>query len=262
MRFSEFMFLFVKSLNPGDYRMLVTRKKRDTIGYFLALLLFAVIVSFFFSIPKIMQMPDKIDSMVSKFDRFNITGIDAQTNEKIIIAKSPKIVLDLSGNETNVTDEYLLITKSDVYTKKFRPNLFEWKLFETENTKITEYGDVTVSFSKIKGRTYLLLYLLLLPSILLFTYVFNFIKYSLIIGAFTFAGFAIARIKGKKIKITAAWRAAVYSSTLMIMVEATVFQLFSYNLLFALLSIAIYFITFLLSMLALVEKDLQIKSSE
>jgi hypothetical protein len=194
-----------------------------------------------------------------KFERFNITGIDIAADEKIVLMDFPKIVLDLSGNETQLSDEYILITKSDIYQKKFRPSLFEWKLFETEDKKVTEYGDVLQSFSKISGGTYWLLFLFFLPSLLLFTYVFDLLKYSFIIAVFTLIGYVIAKIKGKKIKITGVWRAAVYSSTLMIITEVTIFQLFNYSLIMAVIPLVIYFTMFLLSMLVLVEKDIQIK---
>jgi hypothetical protein len=259
MRFSEFAFLFVKSLNPGDYRMLITRKKRDTINYFLTLLFFAILIGFIFSVPKLMQVPDKIQTTLMKFERFNITGVDIEAKEKILLFNFPKIVLDLSGNETQVSDEFLLITKSDVYWKKFRPSLFEWKLFETKEKKVTEYGNVIQDFSKISGGTYWLIFMFFLPSLLLLTYLFDLLKYSVIIAVFTLAGYIISKIKGKKIKITGVWRAAVYSSTLMIITEITVFQLFRYSLIMAIIPLVIYFIMFLLAMLVLVEKDIQIK---
>jgi hypothetical protein len=262
MRFSEFAFLFVKSLNPGDYRMLVTRKKRDTISYFLTLLFCAIIIGFIFSIPKLMQVPNKIEATFMKFERFNITGIDIAAKEKIVLLEFPKIAVDLSGQETNMSNEYILITKSDIYRKKFKPSLFEWRLFETEEKKVTEYGDVIQDFSKISGGTYWLIFLFFLPSLLLLTYVFDLIKYSLIIGIFTVIAYLIAKIKGKKIKITGVWRAAVYSSTLMIITEVSIFQFFNYSLIMAIIPLVIYFTIFLLSMLVLVEKDIQIKAPE
>ncbi len=262
MRISEFTFLLVKSLNPGDYKMLVTRKKRETMKYFFMLLLFSIIIGFIFSIPKLMAVPSKIDTVFMKFERFNITGIDIEANEPIVLLKYPKTVLDLTENRNNISSEMILITKSDIIWKKFSPSLFQWRLFLTEQKPISEYSDILHNAGRIKGGAYWLLLILLLPSIFLIVLLLNFIKYTLIISIATFIGLLIVKLKGKKAKLFTIWRVAIFSSSIMIMIEIGLSPLFNFSIYFSIFPILLYFLMFYLAMLVISEKEINFKKSE
>jgi hypothetical protein len=260
MRLNEFFFLLVKSLNPGDYKMLITRKKREAMQFFLMLLFFSVILGLIFSIPKFVAIPNNIESILIKFERFNITGIDIKAKEPITLLKFPKTVLDLTGTKTNITDEMIFITNSDIFWKKFQPSLFDWRLFTTEEKPISSYSNVLDNINTIKGGAYWLLFFLLLPSIFLGAYLFNFIKYVILIGLVTFIGYAIAKLKRKKVKLFEVLRTAVFASTIMIVPEIVLSPLFNFSIYFSLFPLVLYLIMFLLAMLVIEEKNLSFKN--
>src|SRR3989344_6488684 len=176
MRINEFFFLFVKSLNPANYPMLLTRKKREAVKYFIMLLFFSTIIWTIVSIPKFRALPDKVETALSKFESFNITGIDIRLMEPVVLLGHPRIVLDFSGNRTSVGDEMLVVTKSEIMWKKFKPNIFGIRLFETEKRQISEYSDVAKDVGMVKG-IYWLLFILALPSLLFILFLLILSKY-------------------------------------------------------------------------------------
>lgn len=262
MRFSEFAFLMIRSLNPEDYKALSTRKKRDTISYFLMLLVLSILIGFVFSIPKLLAVPEKIENTLMKFEKFNITGLDIEAKEPIVLLQLPKTVLDLTQNTTNITDEVVLITRSDIYWKKFRPSLFEWRLFETESKHVSEYSDVLQSAGKLSGGTYWLLLIIMLPSMFFAAFLLNFIKFTIIILLTTAIAYAAAKIKRKKTRLFTIWKVAVFSSTIMLLISIGLSPLFNLGPFFGLLPLILYLLIFYLAMLVISEKDINIKYSE
>lgn len=262
MRFSEFAFLIVKSLNPEEYKILAQRKKRDTVKYFIYLLVLTILMGFIFSIPKIVAAPSKVESILLKFERFNITGLDIQAKEPIVLLSYPKTVLDLTGNTTNMSNEMVLITNKDIMWKKLRPDLFKWKLFETESKQITEYSDVISDVGGIKGGTFWILALILLPSIFFALFLVNFIKYAFIIMFFTFFAYILMKLKRKKARFFTVWRVAVFASSVMLITGIGISPLFNMGIYYNLFPVLLYALMFYLGLLVVTEKDINIKNYE
>ncbi len=259
MRLNEFTFIFAKSLNPGDYKLLVTRKKRDTLKYFFLLLFLSILLGFILSTPKIVSVPNKIETFLAKFESFNISKVDVQANEKIVLLEFPKTVIDFTGNQTNITDEIILITKSDIMWKKVSPSLFGWRVFETNTKPIEEYSDVISNFGNIKGGTYWLLFILFIPSVFLFIYMFNLLKYVFLIGLVTFIGYFVVKIKRKKTSLFGVWKTAVFSSTIMVFIDMAIAPLFKFNFFIGVLPLLLYILMFILAMLVISEKEIEMK---
>jgi hypothetical protein len=262
MRINEFLFMFSKALNPGDYKILISRRKRDTMKYLLMLLFFSILIGFIFSIPKIIDVPNKIEVVLQKFESFNITRVDIQTKEPIVLLDFPRTVIDLTGNTTNLTNEIFLITKSDIMWKRIDPNLFDWRFFTTEKKQVGEFSDVIQTFGKINGGTYWLLFFFFLPSLFLFVYVFNLMKYCILIGLITLIGYIVIKIKKKKTNLFGVWRTAVFSSTIMITLDMAISPLFKYNFYLNVLPLLLYILMFVLAMLVISEKEIDLKKEQ
>ncbi len=257
MRLKEFVFLFFKSLNPLDYKMLVMRKKRDTLKYFFMLLFFCIILSGFTNLPKLSHMKQNFNATLSKFERFNITGIDIELKEPIILLNSPKIVLDLSENRSSLENENILITKSDIIWRKFKPSLWDFTLYKTETRPVEKYSNVLENANRISG-IYWLLFFFLLPSIFLIIYTLNLIKYSLLIIMFTLVAYLISLILKRKVKLLLMWRVAVFSISIMVFLELVMAPLFNLGI----LPLLIYILMFFLAMLLTFEKGMKIKNAK
>ncbi len=257
MRVKEFIFLFFKSLNPLDYKILVQRKKRDTIKYFYMLLFFAIILGAITNLPKLSHMKRDFNTTLSKFERFEITGLDIELKEPIVLLNPPKIVLDLSENRSLIGDENILITKSDIIWKKFKPSLWDFSLYKTETKPVQEYSDVLESAYSIRGM-YWLLFFFLLPSIFLIIFSLNLIKYSLLILMFTILAYLIMILTKRKIKLLLIWRAAVFSISIMVFLELVITPLFNLGI----LPLISYIFMFFLAILLTFEKGMKIKNAK
>jgi len=217
----DFLAMFSSSLNPLSYKELMHRKKREVMVYFLKLLFFCVLVSGIFSIPYLLHFPDKVDDMFSRFTRFNITKVDIEMNAPLTLLNHPKIVLDLRNQGGNATDEYLFITKQDVYVRKFKVSPFAMTFFELQKTPVSEYSDMLQNFDRIRG-TYLILLAFLLPSIFFIVYTLYLIKYLLLIVLFWHVGYLICRISKAKIRFSHVMRTAVLSSAIMLLTDVAI----------------------------------------
>ena len=262
MRISEFAFLLVQSLNPANYHILSQKKKREAFKYFLILLFFSLVLGFFFSIPRFMEVPNKIEGLFTKFEKFNITGVEVHAKEPIVILKYPKTVLDLTDNEVTLTDEFILITKSDIFWRKWDPNIFPFRLFEQQRKEISQYSNILENVGTIRGGAFWLLFIIFLPSLFFIAYNLNFIKYVLLILLETGIGFSVVKLKKKRVTLLKIWRTAVFSSTIMIVLEVVFSPLFNYSIYFSIFPWILYLLMFYLSMLVVSEKEINLKKVE
>ncbi|MBN2367556.1 DUF1189 family protein [Candidatus Woesearchaeota archaeon] len=250
MRLKEFAFLYVHALNPGNYNMLMTRKKRDALQYFFIMILFSIILGGILAIPIFITMPERIEKTLAKFDRFNITGIDIQLKEPVVLLKTPKIVLDLTANRTEIGKESILITKTEIMWKRPKLDILGFKLFNTEKRPLSDYSNVLENADRIKGLSWLL-FLILLPSLFLITYVLHMVKYLVIIGLSTLFAFIFIKIKKKKPGIFKVARVAVYSITVLVFLEVVLGAYISLGI----FSLLIYLLFFILCLMVITEKE-------
>lgn len=298
MRIKEVLFLFAKSLNPGDYKILVTRKKRDVVKYFLLIIFYFILISMFLSIPKIIETPNKVKNLLANFDNINVS-FEIKAKEKVILIEFPKIALDLrdenknsenmnlNSNETNkrlsliensltnnnLNDEYniennnknsdeinieelILITNKYIYIKKFNPGFL--KLFETETKNLEEYKDLKKNFSNLPNATYWFMFIILLPSIIFFVYLFNLIKFTILVFIVSLIGYLFIKLKRKKLSFFSVIITAVYSCSIMIFTDIIVLPFFKFSIYLSLLSFMLYLLLFILSLMVLCEKEINI----
>lgn len=223
MDLKQFLLMFVQSLNPRAYTQLLSRKKREVASFFITLLLYCVLLSGLTNIPNFVNFPKQVEGAVSKISTLNITGLDVEITEPVTLLETPKVVIDFSENNT-LDKEFVLITKNEIFFKKFQPKLFN--LFITEQKPVSELGDVLNTVRSIKG-TYWIVLFILLPSLFFISYLLNFTKYSIIITLVFILSFIILKLTKKKLNFQHHLKAAFYSSTIMIFLDIVISPLFN-----------------------------------
>ncbi|AJF61966.1 TPA: hypothetical protein HA239_02700 [Candidatus Woesearchaeota archaeon] len=196
MRIKEFVFLFVKSLSPQQYTMLITRKKRDAALYFTYLMILFVLISAVINIPSFYDFPQTIQ-------KFNFTGI----GEKTTVLQQPKVVLDFTPGEKDLTNEALIITEEKIVQWKFQPNISTFRLFEQET-------------KEIPGYFYWILLLFLLPSYFFVAFVMTSVKYLLLGLLFVAIGIIFDLILKRKAGVFKLARAAAFSLTIPVLLAS------------------------------------------
>ncbi len=219
MKAKEFLLIFVQSLNPKAYPQLFSRKKREVAKYFFTLLFYCVLLSGLTNLPNFIMFPQQVEGAISKITRFNITGLDVEISEPVVLLDRPKIVIDFSENIT-MEGKWLLITKSDIYYKKFQPRLFS--PVSTEQKPVAEYSDLLDDITRI-GGTYWIILIILLPSLFFMSYFLNFFKYSVIVSLMFMLSYLFTRfILRKKLNLQHIIKAVFFSSSVMIFLDIVI----------------------------------------
>jgi hypothetical protein len=210
-KFSE---IFFKSLNPFRYKELITQRKRDVISYFFSLLFFAILLGWIFSIPTLGYLPQKIDDSLAKFTKFTVTGIEVETNETIMLLKSPRVVLDFRAVPES-HDAFLVITSQDIYLRKLSPDFLQLKLYNTTKIPVEQYSDLLADFNSMKKGIWIFLFFML-PSIFFFVYVLNLIKFAAILAVSYVAALVYRALARKSLNLEVLLKVTIFSSGIMI----------------------------------------------
>jgi len=197
MNIKEFFYIFIKSLNPIEYNVLVQRKKREAFSFFAYLVIFSVLLHTLFILPSLPKIGQKTEAEIQKISKFNVTGLDVEASAPIVLLNEPKIVVDLVG-EKNITDESVLISRKYIQIKKFRPSLLDLRLYQTESKPISEYSDV----KSLVLNSWQILTIFLLPSILFFVMILYLIKYASTFTVFLILSMIFLLLLKKKFKFS------------------------------------------------------------
>lgn len=228
MDLKKFSTIFFKSLNPFKYNELLIYKKREVSAYFIYLVFFAIFLGGIFSIPTLGYLPQKIDESLAKFTKFAVTGIDIETNEAIMLLKNPRIVLDFR-NEPEPHDAFILITKQDMFIRKFSPSIREFTLYNTTKIPVETYSDVLNDFNMMKQGIWIFLFFML-PSIFFFVFVLNLVKYIVILFLAYVLTLIFRTIARKHYNLETLYKTTIYSSGIMIVSDITLAPFFDLGL--------------------------------
>lgn len=219
MDLKNFATIFFKSLNPFKYSEIILFRKRDVFAYFFLLIFFAILLGGIFTIPTLGYLPQKIDESLAKFSRFAITGLDIEANESLLLLNSPRVVLDLR-DEPESHDAFFVITKSDLFIKKFSPDIMQFTLYNTTKIPVEQYSDLLSDFNMVKRGIWIFLFFML-PSIIFFIYVLNLIKYAVIMLV-AYLLLVLYKLAAKKaLHFDALLKTLIFSSSIMIFSEIT-----------------------------------------
>jgi hypothetical protein len=202
------------SLNPGRYPSLVSRSWKQALDYLLTLVFFLVFILFLVSIYRFAHFQAGFDNEISKFERF-VVDVDYELSEPIEIGGFAM------ANRRNRTEERVLVTQDGITSYSLICLLLEPAcIFETEPGMKTseELSDALSYSSDVKAAIGFLL-VLLLPGLLMFFLVFYALKFLVIVFLASAIAFVVTRLARFEISPKQICLAAVYSSTVMVILE-------------------------------------------
>ncbi len=196
----KFIFkLILETLKPFRYRGLTQRSIIKAFFFFLYLSLIYVLIMGLVNIPRYYSNYKEIGTNVSSINKFSI-NVDIETNQPIVVSKTPYILIDTSANRSLGSKEDLLLTKDTAYSKI---------MFWTKKMDYTHY-DVLSNLNSIKRNTFLLM-LIFIPTLLVIAYLITLIKYFLIILLFTIIASILTIIRRARITVFEVFKSATYA---------------------------------------------------
>ncbi|MBU0756994.1 MAG: DUF1189 domain-containing protein [Nanoarchaeota archaeon] len=226
---NEFITHLKESFNPEKYNYLKTITTRKAFEYFFLLILFSTLLFGLAGVVRLHRLSGFIDESFTKIEKLNVS-FDVDMKEPVTISKIPLIVLDLREEEPDPNNECMLITKSSLYRKRFRPDFKDMTLFETVKYPLEGYSDLAANKDMFK-TFFGLVFIILLPSILLVLYFYNMMKYFVVIMFVTLIGYAISRLNRMKMKKRVVMKVAIFTSTLLVILELLISPFFRLNIL-------------------------------
>ena len=154
------------------------------------------------------RIPTYLQEEFLKLDSASINYELDMSDPIIITEDNPKIIIDSTGQTTNITDEVLLITNKGLFYNFNGPNII----------KKEELADLSGSSDNI-GKLATVMVLLILPSILVISYFVYLLKYLFLILMFSFLGLIAVKFLNFRIKTKMILRIAIYSSTIMVLTD-------------------------------------------
>ena len=228
----------ILALHPRNYTGLSSRSIRKGVMYIIALLFASFIIMCIISLPNIISLPGYIENELSRFDKLNIT-IDAEMNSPVKLTREdPQIIIDTTGKTTELGDEKVLITDSMLYYRPYGT---------TKEYNLSEFKDPTTKSEEL-SRLLAFGAILLLPTILITSYVMFLIKYAATILIASLLIFLIARIAKKDMGIKRSINTAIYAATPMVLIEVVFIPFNSKYLvpLFQMMGMNFYLITLII----------------
>ena len=204
----DFLKTVLKCFDPDSYESLSKRTVIDGINYLFSLVFISFIIMAFLALPSVTRIPTYLQGEFSKLDTASINYELEMSSPIKITEVNPKIVIDSTGETTNITDEVLLITNKGLFYNFNGPKLLGKK----------DLADLTGVNEKI-GKFATVLVLLIMPSILIISFFVNLIKYILLILLFSFIGLIGVKFLKFKLKMSGVLKIAIYSSTIMVLTD-------------------------------------------
>ena len=207
MGLKNFFRTLLLSLNPGKYDILSERLTKDSLKYFVLMVLFIFIVSALLFIPKLATLPKYLEDEFSGFEQLEVNVEQGMKEPVVLTENHPLIIIDTEG-KTKEFDN-VLVTNKGIYIK----TLFGIKKISTEG-----YSNLLEKKDKISNFL-LLIFIMMLPMLLLLAFVYFLVKYFLIVILALILGFIIARLIKFEIKVSELFRIGLYATTVMAVVE-------------------------------------------
>ncbi|MFH1505692.1 MAG: DUF1189 family protein, partial [archaeon] len=227
MRVRDYFKTIAKSLNPNSYKKLVEDPLRQGFNYFLFLIILCTIIFFVLFVPHVLNLSNTLGNNLDKFEEFNI-DINMKLKDPFYLSTKPEVLLDL--NKTNLTGEQILINDREIVYK-------EYVFFGEKRIVYDELTDIKATEKTLKDILPVL-GILILPSIIVWVFVFFSIKFLIYIFIAAFIALLISKGKhryGKLMKV------GLYASTLSIILELALLPVYRISWWITLAIFIIYF---------------------
>ncbi|RMF06866.1 DUF1189 domain-containing protein [Candidatus Woesearchaeota archaeon] len=210
-----FFKAFLESLNPNAYAHLSTRSPAKAFHYFVSVVMLAFLVLVLAGLPGFAKVPQALESNLEKFSQLEIS-IKAEMTEPIILKSASGdniITIDTTGAVQNRTTETLLITKEKMY---YAPSV---PLAKSREYNMTDLKDLVKNREKAVFLLWMLI-LLIMPGILMISFIAYLIKYLFFVLLATGLALVITKLMKTRVRAKHVLNIAFYAATPMIILDA------------------------------------------
>lgn len=207
MKLVDRLVLLARTLNPDQYAKLCTEiKLKDAFVHFFVFFLLIFGVMLFLFVPAALIDSGSLTQKFQQFDTFSIGG-NYSASSPVELSSRPSIVVDLGENATH-DGEQLFFTNEGIY----------WNSYYYFGENSLSWGEVTDVRALGTDLLFLLL-LFLAPSLAVWFGVYFFLKYLLLALLFGLLGFLVPRLWGHQLRIENAMKIALFSASIMMLVQ-------------------------------------------
>lgn len=249
--FEVFIKELISSVNPFHYKTLCLHSTDKSIKFLSKILLISYVIFLFLFVPQLFNIPDYLQEKISHVSHVDINGTFEMTEPVFIPDKDPWLVVDTSGNYSDVETARLIFTKEEVKYRTLK-NFEEIKYGELKNVKekSSEIASLLSFFA-----------LFVLPSFVFTGYFILFLKYFLWAFIFGTATFLLLDLTTFSVSYKKVFNASVFALVLVVPLEVIllainhnyllpIFEIFKIP--FYAVTILIYFILYLFGLVVLV----------
>ncbi len=219
MALSDFFIKMADSFSPPRYAKLSSVPITKSVKYFLGLIFLAFVIGFILMLPLIFSVKSEIQNELSKFQKLEI-NVDYNLSSDVHLFEERRFLsIEPASNRTTLKDEKVLVT-DDYIILKLLPFVKEKKI------ERAEYTDLAKKSEEVSEALFSI-WLLMLPAVLFMIYLGMFLKYAFIAIIAIFISFITIRTVRFEIEPQKLVNIVLFSSTVLIMVDAAIKPFFS-----------------------------------
>jgi len=204
---NSFWKTVLESFSIFRYKELTKRNTGESFRFFILFFTLLAFISLLLSIGNFIAFPDMIKDEISKVEEFTI-NVDFNTTEDLNFP-SNKPLISIVDYE-NESDAKITVTDEEII---YRPMIGVRK-----NFSLGDYGDIKENSEEV-GKLAGALFVLLLPSLIIYAYLYHVIKYLLIAVLYSLIAKIVVTLIGKKIRYKKLFSAGLFSLTPLILIE-------------------------------------------
>ncbi len=207
MRVPEFVKEVVWSFYPPRYHQLAEKPFIKSLYFMSKVLLIAFILAGILFVPRLFLLKDNIESELSKFDVFSLSGNVTQSAPVAIPRHNPWVVVDFNANLT-MTKEIFVIDKETI----------KYRFISPKSIPRAQLKDWSANKPRVSGFLSALL-IMMLPGIALLLYVRIWLKYFVMVLVFGTFFFIIMELSRYRLRWKQMLNIAAHALTAVILVE-------------------------------------------
>jgi hypothetical protein len=182
------------------------------LGFFSRILLLAFLLMLLLMIPALIKLPGVISEQLAKFDTLRLSSNVTMSSPVKLPRSDPLLILDTTGAYTALSSERVLITNDKIFYRPF---------FTTYDVNTEDLKDLKNNRDDVKAFLAMLAFFLL-PSVLVYAYVFIWLKYFLLILALSIILFVVLDLTHWRRTWKELFVISCYSSTLPVLAEVII----------------------------------------
>ena len=228
MKVRDYFITIAKTFHPNSYKQFVKAPLKDAFKYFWFLMIISMIVFLILLVPKVFNLSNSLGSKLDNFDTLEL-DVEMELNDPFYMFYKPKVLFNF--NNSNMTDEQVLITQESI---SYKPFFF----FGKRQVVFDDYHDLLANKDDVR-ELLPMVGLFILPSILFWVFIFYAAKFLLTILLASLIALLIMR---KKHKFNYILKIGLYASTFMLILELALLPYYKLSLWIPTVVFLIYFV--------------------